>query len=404
MKTTSFVVPLLTLLVAGVVIGNQRHSIAEVETQSSRMRERLALNEAKVSRSRNRIASVNDKSPIDWKELVFHLDDETVSNRFHKRLTDMSVDELIRSIREVAALDFIREDRMALEGKLVPRLIELDPEAALRHFEDQMGRANPNWRLPKAFGSWLEKDQGRAIAWLDEQIAAGRLRSRKLDGSDGPQASFENHAIAALLHSDPAAAEKRLERLSQIDRDNAIQFIDDYDKIDALEFAQLARQELSETARNESFSRHASRLVVGSDYAPASEYLDRIHATPKERADAVAGVISSGLCNIIMKRKLTENDLTDIRTWVSGESPEKLGEVTGMSLGMVSIQTTDQMEFSEVLRLVNQYYEAGDGESLLFHFLDSTYPKDEPNRQICRELANKITDETRREEILERFK
>ncbi|GAA5123101.1 RNA polymerase sigma factor [Luteolibacter yonseiensis] len=406
MKTTSIIAPLASLIGAALLIEYQRHSIADVEHQGSLMRDRLAMNMEKVARSSTRLSSADERSPIDWKELVSRLNDEVILKQFEKRVASMSVEELTRSIREVNSLNFTNADRSTLENKLHPRLVEIDPEAVLVNFGDQIGKDDNSGRMLRmAFGNWIKKDQARAILWLDEQIAAGRLTSKKLDGSGGSRAFFETYVISALLRSDPAAAKTRAATLGEEDRKRAIQSIDTTTKeIDPLAFARLAREGLSESECNYALSLQASARAEGDDCSKVSEYFDQIEATSTERAAAVRQVIGGVSLHIMMQRMLKPDDVDAIRAWVSSEAPQQLGEVTGYTLGLASFQENFQMKFPEALELINQYYESGDGESILFHFLDTAYPKDEPNRMICRKLAEKITDKTQRESILERFK
>lgn len=406
LKTTSIVPPLVALTVAISWIGIQRHSIAQAETERRVMLDRLADNLGNVASPGMRSQTIETLWPINWKEMASRFDDGFTRRQFRRQMEKMSATELMRSLHEIASIDLSQIERLVLEDMIMSQLVRKDPQSALTGFIDQIGDGGPLGRLlPSALGQWMREEPEMAGAWFDAQIAAGRFDSRRLDGSDAIQTSFEAHSIAALLDSDPVAAGKRLEALTEKNRADAMRFAGTLKEMVAPRaFVELARKHLTESAQAAAISSQAQKLVQGNDYNHVTEFLDDIAATPTERAAAVKSSVSKGVSNVVTERRFTAVDLISIRNWVTAQAPELIAEVTGETLGIVSIQQSPQMEFTGIADLVHQYHEAGDGDALLIHFLDHAHAKDETQRKLCWRLAEMISVENRRAEFLQKFK
>jgi hypothetical protein len=90
-KATTFVPPLVALTVAMSWIGSQRHSIAQVETESRVMRDRLAENLGIVASPGMPGQTIKTMWPIDWKERVSRFDDGFTRRQFRKQMEKMTL-------------------------------------------------------------------------------------------------------------------------------------------------------------------------------------------------------------------------------------------------------------------------------------------------------------------------
>ncbi|MEK7951011.1 RNA polymerase sigma factor [Luteolibacter soli] len=407
MKTTSFVPPLAVLLAAVTWIGSQRHSLASVESESTRLRQQLADQTLASTNpgAGTRKLSAERAMPTDWKELAALLDDPVIRRQFWQRVENMTSEELVRSLREISTLSMLQSERVALENVISGKLVAVDPEAALVNFPDQLGDPGMLGRqLPVALLAWMRKEPAEAIAWLDTQIAAGRLDSKRLGHSDGTRTAFEANAVVGLLSSDPAAAGRRLANLTDEDRAETMRYAGTLGIIDPPEaFVALARQQLPDEGAKEAIKAQAAKRVHDTDFSSVNEFLDAVAATPAERENCVRSVVPDGTMAILMQRKIAAEDIRAIRDWAISQSPALAGEATGNMLGQISIQQ-DQIPYPEIISLVRQYHEAGDGDSLLISFLENTYAENEANKVMCRELAEKVTDEAKRSELLQNLK
>lgn len=419
MKPTSFIPPVVALVIAGGWIGSQRHSIATLEKESDLLRKHIAARSSGAGddspHSKNAPPGklAKDKEPLDWKKIAAQfvemqnsggMGDMRTMMRFQQRLLEMSKEELVAALDEIAALDLPAESRAMLELMLIGPLVQKDPELALTRFIDQIQvkKSGMGWQLSNAFQQWAKKDPAKASAWFDQQIAAGKFDSKSLDGKSRPRQQFEGALINVLLASDPDAAGRRLGTMPEDQRSDVLtqhQF-QQLKEEDQLAFAKLVRSQVPADEQADALARQASRVVLGDGYSKVTEYLDRIDATPAERAVCAGGAAESKLTNYDDK-KVTREDLDAMREWVGSQAPQALGSITGKALGN-AMQGSHKMEFSEAAELAVQYNQASGNDEVLASFLESWPAR--KNKEQARVLAEKISDGKRREEILKRLK
>jgi hypothetical protein len=420
LKIPLLIPPVVALAIAGTWLGSQRQSISTLEQESAVLQKTIA---ARTSGSlpdspRNKPASpakaAKDKEPIDWQKVAAQfaemrqaggMGDMRTMMRFQQRLQAMSKEELVTALDEIAALDLPAETRNMLEQMILGPLVEKDPELALTQFIDrvQENDGSLSWQLSTAIQNWAKKDPAAAIAWFDQQIAAGKFDSKSLDGKSSARLHFEGNLICVLLSSDPDAAGRRLAGLPEDQRDEALsQFSrQPLEEKDQLAFANLVRNQVPEKEQTRTLAQQASRLVSDEGYSKVTGFLDRIQATPAERTATVEQAAENRIQSISFQKKVTREDLDSMREWVTAQAPEKTGAVTGKALADAS-QNGRKMEFSEAAGLAVQYHDASGNDEVLSAFLDG-WPARQ-NKEQARLLAEKISDVKRREEILKKLK
>jgi hypothetical protein len=419
LKPISFIPPVVALVIAGGWIGAQRQSISTLEKESDLLRKHIAARasgagaDSPPARSAAPGKEVKDKPPLDWKKIAAQfaemqrsggMGDMRTMMRFQQRLQAMTKEELVSALDEIAALDLPAESRAMLEQMLIGPLVQKDPELALTRFidriQDQQG--GMSWQLSSALQEWAEKDPARASAWFDQQIAAGKFDSKSLDGKSRSRQQFEGALINVLLASNPDAAANRLGAIPEDQRSDVLsqyQF-QQLKEEDQLAFAKLVRSQVPEGERANTLAQQASWMVSNDGYSKVTEYLNRIEATPAERAECAEEAAESKLRNYNGK-KVTREDLDAMREWVGSQAPEALGRTTGKALGN-ALQGNHKMEFSEAADLAVEYNQAGGNDEVLASFLES-WPARQ-NKEQARALAEKIADGKRREEILKYLK
>jgi hypothetical protein len=306
---------------------------------------------------------------------------------------------------EVAALDLPKESREMLEQMLIGPLAEKDPEYALTKFIDRLHDTAGvlSWQLSHAMQQWAKKDPAAAIAWFDRQIAAGKFDSKSLDGKSQPRIQFEGNLISVLLGSDPDAAGRRLGALPEDQRKEVLSRFS-YQPLKEEEqfaFAKLVRDQLPEEDQAKALGQQASRMLGNEDYSKVTAFLDRIQATPAERAVCVEQAAEASIQTISHKKKPTREDLDSMREWVAAQAPGTTDTVTGKVLASAA-RGGRKMQFSEAADLAVQYHEASGNDDVLSSFLDGWTARQ--NTEQARVLAEKISDEKRREEILKNLK
>ena len=420
MKPTILIPPVLALVVVAGWIGNERRMISTLEKESAALKEHLAL---RSSDSGPDVASANPKStgkqtgkePIDWKKIAAQIAEARGNNggmgdmramiRLQQRLQELSIDELASALDEVAALDLNDETRQQLEMMLIGPLCQKDPEFALNRYIDRVAdqRGGMSWQLANAMKEWMKKEPEKAVGWFDQQIAAGKFDSKSLDGKSQSRMQFEGAVISTLLTTDTAAAAARLKLLPEDQRADVLRNNtgNGVKEKDQLAFANLVREQLPEKDQAQTLAQQASQKAWSEGYTKIDEYLDRIEATPAERAVCVEEAAESKIQRISQNKKISREDIDSLREWATKQSPNTLDQVTGSALATAT-QSNQKMEFSEAAELATQYHQASGNDDVLIKFLNSGSAYSHKEEAIA--LAAKITDPKRREEILNRFK
>ena len=353
MKPIHFLPPAVALVIAGAWLVSQRQSIATLESQSSLLRKEIAarrsagnVGDAASSRPAAPARQTKDKAPIDWKKIAAQFEESRNSGgmgdmrtmmRLSQRLMSMDKDELVAALDEIASLDLPDQSRMMLEQMLIGPLIEKDPEFALTQFIDRINaeHGGMGWQLSRAMAEWAKKDPAAATAWFDRQIAAGTFESKSLDGKNQHRMQFEGAMIGTLLSSNPEAAALRLAALPEDQRDDVLRnhAANSLKKEDQLAYAKLVRQSLPEKEQTECITGLVSRMAnTGDDYSAATDCMERIEATPAERDACVEETAESRFQQLSYQRKITADDIDQLREWTMSQSPELTDRATGMAL------------------------------------------------------------------------
>ena len=417
LKATSFILPAIALILAASWVGLQRRSMAAVETECARLR--------------NHIASVRSPSPatstahdpletrrkvIEWKNIATHfpsnpmmssgtffgaLPDQRVAMRFRQRMEAMSADEIIATLDEIAALDLPAEAHENLEWTLLEALVRKDPELALNRFVDRVGKDFFLFRglLSGALQAWAKKDVDAAVAWFDHQLAAGKFKSTTLDGVSYPRLSAETELISRLFASSPEAAARRLTALPEHQRRDVLQMAPLHvapgkDQLAAL--AGLIRAHVPAEEQAEMIGNQAAHFFNPGGYPAVTIYLDRIDATPDERAAFALKAVD------MMYPGPGSNDLSrepidGLREWVRSQAPDATDNTMGKVLALAA-WGNQKMKFAAAAELAVEYSAASGGDEVLAVFLTSHAARE--NKPAARALAEAISDEQRREEIL----
>ena len=406
------------VIVAGW-IGSERHTISTLEKQSAALKERLDARssglgpEAPSTKGKSPDKVSKEKEKIDWKKVAAQMGgmrnggdmvDMRTMIRFQQKLQAMGKEELVSALEEIAALDLPDESKQMLEMMLLGPLCQKDPEFALTRYIDRVAddRGGMGWQLSNAMTEWMKKEPEKAVAWFDQQIAAGKFASKSLDGKSQSRMRFEGAVIGTLISTDLAASAARLNGLPEDQRAEALRNnMGNVKDDDQLAFANLVRSGLPEKDQAETLAQQASTKAWGEGYTKITEYLDRIQATPAERAACVEQAAESKIQQLSQNKKITREDIDAMREWATAQSPDTTDKVTGATLARAT-QVNQKLEFSEAAALATQYHEASGNDDVLVSFL--TQGAGNRNKEEARVLAGKISDTKRRDEVLNELK
>ena len=420
LKGKFLILPTVALVLVASWIGSERRSTSLLDKRSSVLKEALAARgsgsetDTAASKPKSPDQLAKAKEPIDWKKIAAQMTEMRSSGgigamrtqlRFQQKFDALSKEELVSALDEIATLDMPDEARQTLQHLLLYPLCEKDPEYALSRYFGLLDEQNPmvSWRLTEALAGWAGKNPVAATAWFDQQIAAGKFDSKSLDGKSRARMRFEGSLIVALISTDPAAAVARLKSLPEDQRADSLQATGySIKEADQLAYANLIRNGLPEKAQAEAFESQIQSKLRGEGYTEVTEFLNRIQATPAERAICVEQAAKAKIQQLSRDKKVTREDLDAMREWTTSQAPGTTDKVTGVALAN-STQGTQKLEFSEAAALATQYHEASGNDEVLTGFL-MAYNPNRGSKEEARVLAQKISDVKKREEILSRFK
>lgn len=163
-------------------------------------------------------------------------------------------------------------------------------------------------------------------------------------------------------------------------------------------YADLARRTLPENDQLESIAGLVSRTSSSGDgYSGLTECMDRIKATPAERGACVEKAAESRFQHLSVRRKITREDIEQLRGWAGSQSPELTDRATGKALA-AALQNKGKADFSEIAGLAVEYHDTSGSDELLVPLLKSWQAR--KNKEQALELATRISDEAARETIL----
>jgi hypothetical protein len=414
MKPTHLLPPVLALAAAALWIGSQRRAISTLELESAALRGRLELarpDPATAAAGPSFAGQRNAKSKalrpgsqVDWKKIAATQaamksggdGDMRAMVALQKTLLALSAGELLAGLDEIAALDLSDDTKRQLEGTLIGVLANKDPQAALERFADRIAGSDGGltWQLSNAFQSWSAKDATAAAAWMDQQVKAGTFENKRLDGQQDPRVRFEAGLIQNLAASDPAEAARRLAALPEDQRDEVFTSPFHFRIRPGTEkaVADLIRTQVAADDRLSTLGRSSAPLVKQGGYGKVGEFLGAIDASAEERA-AVVG-------EALRERFKGQDEMTtssaETREWIVAQAPADAERLSGEALAHLS----EWLEFPELAREALNYQQASGNDDALVAFLKNAPDK---SRFEILELAEKISDPVKREEVTRRF-
>jgi hypothetical protein len=413
MKPTHLLPPLLALVAAGAWIGSQRRSISTLELESEALRGRIevarqgpasAMEDPSFASQRNaKSGSPRTGSKVDWKKIAATQtamksggdEDMRAMISLQKTLLALSAEELLAGLDEMAALDLSDDARRQLEGIMIGVLANKDPQAALERFADHIGGSDGGltWQLSNAFQSWSAKDATAAAAWMDAQVEAGTFENKRLDGQNDPRIRFEAGLIQHLAASDPAEAARRLASLPEDQRDDVFTGRFHFRIRPGTEkaVADLIRTQVAADERLSTLGRSSAPLVR-EGYGKVGEFLGAIDASAEERA----AVVSEALRERFKGQDEMTTSAEETRAWILAQAPADAERLSGEALAHLS----EWLEFPDMAQEALKYQQASGNDDALVAFLKHA---PETSRFEILELAEKISDPVKRDEVTRRF-
>lgn len=326
-----------------------------------------------------------------------------VMMRIQSLILEAEPDELIDLIQRAEALENVPDEmKRNLIGELIGGLAELEPKRALEaaFASNILDIGRNRWRFSGAFQKWVKSDPQAAIAWYDEQVATGAFDSRRLDGAEDGRLHFESTAIRSLLDSDPVRARERLLALPEDQRREIFNEGFPPSRENARMHADLIRATIPADEQAAVLASTARNMLDHRDYDALVAYTEEIGASPVEHSAIVGEAVMRKFERHGWENKTpSAEDVAGMQQFLQAQVPEQADQLTGRSLARFG---NNNQNFEQSFEMVDSMHRTNPNDDLLVGFLQESRVRGQ-YRDTARELANRISDPTRRDEVLERL-
>lgn len=378
MKPLYYLPPLLAFGISAVYLGSQHQKLTALEEQRRVMRERIAAVETGSLSNHQPEATASDliskkeargpfldNGTIDWvllAELTASSQEGMPRNiksiiKVQQKLLSMEVEDIQKSLKLIARLELSSKGRTALEMMLARVMIEKDPQKALVYYEKHLGEndSGMSYQLRDAFGNWARKDPIAALAWFDGKKAAGAFNSKELDPNAGSAQEFQAQVLGALLASDPAQVDARLQGLPKDEIRRMLSNSSLWNQRTGAEshikaYHDLVRRHLDDEGQKAIIGTSIAMDVIrNGELSQVSEKLAGSELTGAERAAAIDKVAQ----HYARPWDREPSELRDVYTWAQTEDPDRAEELAANAFATYGNHRNTDFEatFQEVLDL-----------------------------------------------------
>ncbi|MGC6425832.1 MAG: hypothetical protein ACON5H_02410 [Akkermansiaceae bacterium] len=399
MKILHIAPPALALIASGVWLGLQQREISNLEIKTTIMRDRIGKIEDTFSQENptgSQSSRKKDGLPpgfllengnLDWTAVARFFAENNRGGggkdlrtlvQIQKKLSTMEVEDLIKTIRLIKRLEMPPAHRESLDPILAGFLIQKDPQRALDFYKLKLGEEHTSlsWQLRNAVAAWAKNDPAAALAWFDEQKAAGVFESKKLSPHSEVENAFGAQVYSALLESDPAQIEARLRGMGEDDRrallHNSSLWLGNSKNESA--YYDLVRRHLSEDSQKDVIGNGiALSLIKGGSLKSVSEKLATSAFSQEERQAGLDKVAA----HFARPWNRKASDLKKIYLWFGKEDPERQTELTAKTYAQFgNHRNTD---FEETFRELSSLAEEVQNSNLVPEFAARL---DRPEQQL----------------------
>lgn len=273
--------------------------------------------------------------------------------KLQRRFMLMTEEEIEDGLAKIQTLDLSDSAKNQMSQSLYQLLGEKNPEKALELIGDAVtSQDNPlRWVQQNAFNKLAKKDPAAAQAWLDQQVALGKLVSKALDPSDNPRLQLESVLLGKLSETDLAGVKSRLASFGPEER---MRILSDNHHWRAngkmpSSFLEVARESLDEEKATQIIANAWSNHH-GGNLADVSKSLSEVPFSDAERDAIVKQAVSNSLQDYHEKA-----DPKATYEWAREQAPEDAGRLLGEHMAKAVPLTSLEEKFGETVELAESF-------------------------------------------------
>jgi hypothetical protein len=354
----------------------------------------------------------------DFNELVLLNNNEGVRfnltaacRRLEALASEMSGDELVSAYTQMASLPVDAPFRNYLEWLMLNQLKKKNPEFAFSQFIAKCQNEDTGPIKMGDFNEWLARDSAAATTWYESQIAA-QVFDKTLDGKTPNMVPFEAAFIMSLLASDPAGAEQRMSNIPPDLRASLGTYVWSVPKENSKAFVELLRKSMPmedyiTILKDNSLTEYNFRFDSDSVPKAVQKNLDSLGFTPEECSTLMTMHFTEIAKSRAMRDKFgmpSRENFDEDRARIQAIDPSSADRATGFALQsyLAESKTTSAQDFVE--KIATDYHGSGAGDELLLPLIEGSANGSIPfPKERARVLATKISDQTLREEMLQKL-
>ncbi|RYD23982.1 MAG: hypothetical protein EOP88_01965 [Verrucomicrobiaceae bacterium] len=421
MKPKAWLLPLATIIAAACFLISQSRAISSTKRQAENLQKQITV----TGRNGDSATTFPEdpafrrqataKGSINWQrfaELTGGYGGAGIFARqellrAEKRIQAMSPEELLAALATTKDLELDGRSRGEIQGRLITALGEKDPAAALTCLiAPDADRMLNGGIMDRILTKWIHDDFTAALAWFDGKIADGSLDSKSVDGSNHRRFAIEGGLLDHLSMSDPETAARRLTAYPEAYRANIFEQLtwsfktEDEGRLVAR--MELARAALTPQAQAKILTDSIKPLSRSGDYTKIDAFLEKVSATPQERADSMAQASKERFMQVSRRDQLDIAEIDRFREWAAGHSLDKIDESAGKALAATSSSYRSGRDSVEKIReLLSHYQDTNGNDDMLMGFLSGGAFNGQ--RDKIRLLAGDIRDPELRADYLKRL-
>ena len=374
MKAQYFIAPVLAVVGVMSLYSYDYRVLNELKERRVTLVEAIDRGEAEVARdspARKKESWKTADGEVDWLVLaqkISEMEGRGPEGDFRefiaiqKMLMGMNEEELMTALRKIKELDISDRVKNQLAEGLLEMLAQKNPELAIKLFSPggEWESSASRWRLASSFSQWLAKDPQSAMKWLDEQIAAGHLEPKDLDGRDSPREALERTVIQHLMKTDPRAVAARMSKMDEADRDRILRSlrwqVTRRNKENIPQLIALVEEFASEDRREDLITD-----IIGDGGLGFQEGLDLLNGV--ELSDESIREVRRNLLTSEMTRAEKPEEITAALDLARAADPE--ADLRRAGYQIARLVEKNRMTMDEAFALTQPYHEKGGDESLM---------------------------------------
>ncbi len=284
--------------------------------------------------------------------------------RFQASMEKATPDQIVQLIAEFQGKELKASIKAQMAQMLFSTLSDKDPALALAHadiLDDEVTQLPMKaQQLSNAFGRYLKKDSVAALAWLDKQVADGKLENKSLSRSNQARIRLEMQYQKLALLTDLPGARRRLQNLPIDERLELLSQGFEYpnDKPSQAAFLQLLEGDMVPANKRAVIISTYAQYLNEETLANMSDFMRSAKLTRPEEDTMMRYVVTTRMRNHAWSEKTTAeviNEAQKMHDWVRQHRPEDMNKLMDSAWRLDLSRNSPPFSETEQEQIINAF-------------------------------------------------